>query len=47
LRTRHRYRRACESTLMQTSQSVEGMPFGHADYSPSAPGTGGTMCVRS
>jgi hypothetical protein len=26
---------------MQSGQSMQGMPFGHAAYPPSAPGTGG------
>jgi len=26
---------------VQAGESVQGMPFGHAGYAPSAPGTGG------
>ncbi len=32
---------AAIATLMQSGKSMQGMPFGHAAYLPSAPGTGG------
>jgi len=41
LRTGHPYRSARVATLMKPGQSMQGMPFGHAGYSPLTPGTGG------
>ena len=41
LRAGHRHRRTGIATLVQPGQSMQGMPFGHAGYPSSAPGTGG------
>ena len=41
LRAGNRHRCAGIATLMQPGQSMQGMPFGHAAYPLSAPGTGG------
>ena len=41
LRARNRHRRGGVATLVQPGQSMQSMPFGHAGYLPSAPGTGG------